>query len=184
MFGDAELAAWGEVAAALNATGVPVYLSVCPKSDLPAVSGVLSPYSGERGLYFPPQDWSRDAKRAVANAWLVEVRNNVDGWSQRTASCKDVGAPCGMQTNIDSQVELGKWNETGPGGLVDADILEICQLNGTVNRYVLAGSSWRWYGRRTHASHARTPPPPPTGQASRRQSLACTTSSGSCCRRR
>ena len=121
-----------------------MYLSICPKSDLPRnTTGVLSPYRGEGGLYFPPQDWSRDAKRAVANAWLVEVRNNVDGWSQRTASCKDVGAPCGVQTNIDSQVELGKWQETGPGGLVDADILEICQLNGTINHPGLSTSQSR-----------------------------------------
>ena len=61
----------------------------------------------------------------MANAWLVEVRNNVDGWGPSTAHCTDVGAPCGMITNIDSQVELGKWDETGPGGLVDADMLEV-----------------------------------------------------------
>jgi len=144
-FGAAELAAWGEVAAALNATGRPMYLSICPKSDLPAnTTGALSPYAGEKGLYFPPQDWSREAKRAVANAWLVEVRNNVDGWSQKTSSCKDVGAPCGMQTNIDSQVALGKWAaETAPGGLVDADILEVCQFNGTINRPGLTTSESR-----------------------------------------
>ena len=57
-FGDAELAAWGDVAAALNATGKPIYLSICPKSDLSSnTTGPLQPYAGEKGLYFPPQDW-------------------------------------------------------------------------------------------------------------------------------
>lgn len=132
---DAELAAWAAVAAALNATGRPIYLSICPKSDLPAnTTGALTPYAGQGGLYFPPQTWTALQKRAVANAWLVEVRNNVDAWSPSSGShCVDVGAPCGMLTNIDSQVALGKWEETGPGGLVDADMLEVCQFNGTYN---------------------------------------------------
>ena len=139
-----ELAAWGEVAAALNATGRPIYLSICPKSNAPKnLTGPLQPYAGEGGLYFPPLAWTREEKRSVANAWLVEVRNNVDGWGPSTSSCKDVGAPCGMITNIDSQVALGKWEETGPGGLVDADILEVCQFNGTVNRPGLTESEGR-----------------------------------------
>ena len=140
----AELAAWAAVAAALNATGRPIYLSICPKSNAPRnTSGPLTPYAGQDGLYFPPQVWTREQKRAVANAWLVEVRNNVDGWGPSTSSCKDVGAPCGMITNIDSQVQFGKWEETGPGGLVDADILEVCQFNGTVNRPGLTTSEGR-----------------------------------------
>lgn len=123
---------------------MPVYLSICPKSDLPKnTTGALAPYAGETGLYFPPTEWTREQKRAVANAWLVEVRNNVDGWSPKTASCIDVGAPCGMPTNIDSQVALGKWAETGPGGLVDADMLEVCQFNGTVNKPELTASEGR-----------------------------------------
>lgn len=147
----AELAAWAEVAAALNATGVPIYLSICPKSNLPAnFSGPLTPYAGGNGLYFPPDAWTREQKRSVANSWLVEVRNNVDAWSPSSGSpCIDVGKPCGMLTNLDSQVRfrgcsvvhchltllprrwqvsLGKWHETGPGGLVDADMLEVCQV--------------------------------------------------------
>jgi hypothetical protein len=122
----AQLAAWRAVAAAVNASGRAMYLSICPKANAPAnLSGPLTPYAREAGLYFPPLEWTREDKRALANAWLVEVRNNVDGWSPSTSQCIDVGAPCGMITNIDSQFELGKWQETGPGGLVDADILEV-----------------------------------------------------------
>ena len=103
---DAELAAWGGVAAALNATGQPIYLSICPKTNLQAnFSGPLTPYAGQGGLYFPPDAWTREQKRSVANSWLVEVRNNVDAWSPSSGSqCIDVGKPCGMVTNLDSQV--------------------------------------------------------------------------------
>jgi hypothetical protein len=142
--GDQELAAWGAFADALNATGRPIYLSICPKSDLPkGTTGPLAPYAGETGLYFPPSNWTREQKRAVSNSWLVEVRNNVDGWGPSSAHCIDVGHPCGMITNIDSQVALGRWEETGPGGLVDADMLEICQFNGTANRPGLTTSEGR-----------------------------------------
>lgn len=127
----AQLAAWRVAADAINATGHPMYLSICPKSNAPAnLSGPLTPYAREGGLYFPPPEWSREDKRSLANAWLVEVRNNVDGWGPSTSQCTDVGAPCGMITNIDSQVELGRWEETGPGGLVDADILEVWCVAG------------------------------------------------------
>ena len=109
---------------------------MCPKANLPAnTSGALTPYAGESGLYFPPREWSATDKRGIANSWLVETRNNVDAWSPASGSpCIDVGTPCGMVTNLDAQVALGRWNETGPGGLVDADMLEACQFNGTVNR--------------------------------------------------
>lgn len=140
----AELAAWAAVASAVNQTGHPMYLSICPKSSAPKnLSGPLTPYAGQGSLYFPPQVWTKEEKRGVANAWLVEVRNNVDGWGPSTSSCTDVGRPCGMITNIDSQVAFGKWEETGPGGLVDADILEVCQFNGTVNRPGLTPSEGR-----------------------------------------
>lgn len=142
----AELAAWAAVAAALNATGRPIYLSICPKSNLPSnFSGPLTPYAGEGGLYFPPAAWTRSEKRSVANSWLVEVRNNVDAWSPSSGSpCIDVGAPCGMVTNLDSQVALGNWaTETGPGGLVDADMLEVCQFNGTYNTPGMTSSEGR-----------------------------------------
>jgi alpha-galactosidase len=141
----AELAAWAAVAAALNATGRPIYLSICPKSNLPAnTTGALTPYAGQGGLYFPPQSWTAAQKRAVANSWLVEVRNNVDAWSPSSGSpCVDVGEPCGMLTNLDSQVALGKWEETGPGGLVDADMLEVCQFNGTYNTPGMTSSEGR-----------------------------------------
>jgi alpha-galactosidase len=141
----AELAAWAAVAASLNATGRPIYLSICPKSDLPAnTTGALAPFAGQGGLYFPPQVWTAVQKRAVANAWLVEVRNNVDAWSPSSGSpCVNVGKPCGMLTNIDSQVTLGKWEETGPGGLVDADMLEVCQFNGTYNTPGMSASEGR-----------------------------------------
>ena len=141
----AELAAWAEVAAALNATGRPIYLSICPKANLPAnTTGALTPYAGEGGLYFPPQAWTAAQKRSVANSWLVEVRNNVDAWSPSSGSpCVNVGKPCGMLTNLDSQVQLGRWQETGPGGLVDADMLEVCQFNGSYNAPGMTSSEGR-----------------------------------------
>ena len=104
------------------------------QSAVPAFQFNVQPSTSPRLTARPVSCRSRDAKRAVANSWLVEVRNNVDGWSPRTSSCIDVGAPCSVQSNIDSQVALGKWHETGPGGLVDADMLQVCQMNGTVNK--------------------------------------------------
>ena len=141
----AELASWGCVAAARNATGRPIYLSICPKSDLPAnTTGPLAQFGGERGLYFPPLAWARAEKRGVANAWLVEVRNNVDAFSPASHSpCVYVGKPCGMVTNIDSVVGLGRWEETGPGGFADADMLEVCQFNGTYNTPGMTASEGR-----------------------------------------
>ena len=174
-----ELAAWAEAAEALNATGWPMYFSICPKSNAPRnLTGPLTPYAGQTGLYFPPQAWTREQKRAVASAWLVEVRNNVDGWSPLTSSCKDVGAPCGMVTNIDSQVAFGKWEETGPGGLVDADILEVCQFSASCfPAFLLPPPS------------SRSPPAPlqtapSTTPGCQRARAACTITSGPSCPRR
>eukprot|EP01116_Phalansterium_solitarium_P025144 TRINITY_DN948_c0_g1_i1.p1 TRINITY_DN948_c0_g1~~TRINITY_DN948_c0_g1_i1.p1 ORF type:complete len:454 (+),score=104.51 TRINITY_DN948_c0_g1_i1:232-1593(+) len=135
--GDDELAHWGQFSAALNKTGRPIYLSICPKTVIPSnATDNSAPYAG-RVVYLPPPDWSRDAKFAVANAWLVEYVNTVDEFysaESNSTHCVDAGGPCGIITNIDAVVTLGlPANETGPGGLVDADMLEVCQFGGTLN---------------------------------------------------
>jgi len=73
-----------EVGAALNATGVPIYLSICPEVQPPPRTGPADAIAGEGCTSQAP----REQKRGVANAWLVEVRNNVDAWSPSS------GSPC------------------------------------------------------------------------------------------
>ncbi len=47
-------------------------------------------------------------------------------------------------TSYALQVGLGNWpTDTGPGGLVDADILEVCQFDSTVNHPGLTPSEGR-----------------------------------------
>ena len=71
--GDDELAHWGQLGAALNRTGRPIFYSICTKTIVPANAklGPDAPYHGQV-IYSPPPNWTQPQKFAVANSWLVE----------------------------------------------------------------------------------------------------------------
>lgn len=130
---DDQINYWYAFSQALNQTNRSIYFSICPKTTLPTnVNGTAVPYAGQT-IYMPPLNWTRIQKNNISNSWLVEYRNNIDRWYDETV-CTYVGAPCGMITNIDAVLNYGRINEdTGPGSWMDADMLEVCQFNGTVN---------------------------------------------------
>ena len=129
-----ELAAWGAMRDALNATGKAVYFSTCPKTRIPA--GARGPAAAYAGTieYAPPPQWTAQDRAALANSVLVEFKNNVDRWYSATHDhCVDAGAPCGVITNIDSIVALSNDDGGGPGSWRDMDMLQACnfgQVNG------------------------------------------------------
>lgn len=146
--GDDELQHWGALAAALNRTGRPIFYSICTKTAVAAnATGADTPYRGQV-IYAPPPEWTAAQKANVSNSWLVEYGNTVDEYYSAKSgphACRDATAPCGIITNIDSIVARGKLWEGAPGGVVDADMLEVCQFNGTHNGPSLTAGETRMH---------------------------------------
>jgi len=122
---------WEEFRDALNATGRPIYYSICPKTIAPK-NGTAIPYAGSL-VYSPPLDWTLEEHRTLSNSWLVEYVNIVDNWYSPTNSrCINAGAICGLITNVDAVVQMTNPSFSGPGGWNDADMLQVCNY-GHVN---------------------------------------------------
>lgn len=114
---------WAALRDALNATGRPIYYSICPKTVAPN-EGTASPFAGKH-IYSPPGNWTRNNHTSLANSWLVEYVNNVDTWYS-TQDCMNAGAPCGVITNVDAVLAMTNLSYSGPGGWNDADMLQVC----------------------------------------------------------
>jgi hypothetical protein len=128
---------WQQLGAALNATGRPIYYSICPKSVAPD-SGTAVPYAGTL-VYSPPANWTAADKQFVANSVLVEYVNNDDNWySTDPNDCIDIGGPpCGLITNIDAMQQMTALSDSVPGSWNDCDMLQVCNmghLNGGMTR--------------------------------------------------
>jgi hypothetical protein len=75
-----QYAAWKVLGEALNATGRPIYYSICPRVLTPA-TGAAKEFAGAGQLaYAPPPEWSVAARHALANSILVEYVNTHDQW--------------------------------------------------------------------------------------------------------
>ena len=99
---------------ALNRTGRPMYLSICPHSQSNR-RGTQAPFSM---LYTPPPVWTRDQKHALANSLLVEYANTPDQWVGGTAG--------GIIANIDAMLTATRLSDSAPGSWNDADMLQLC----------------------------------------------------------
>eukprot|EP00042_Codosiga_hollandica_P028613 m.151372 g.151372 ORF g.151372 m.151372 type:complete len:529 (+) comp52822_c0_seq4:148-1734(+) len=88
--GNSEWYYWSLFRDALNATGRPIYYSICPKTIAPAY-GTATPYAGSL-IYSPPLNWTAQDHQNLSNSWLVEYVNNVDNWySEDATNCTDAG---------------------------------------------------------------------------------------------
>lgn len=112
---------------ALNATGRPIYYSICPHTTAPA-TGTGKPYNNA-SVYSPPASWSREARHALANSILVEYTNTFDLWYADPTPAGDGGPmkiPGGIITNIDSVVQMTDLSYSTAGSWNDADMLQMC----------------------------------------------------------
>jgi len=75
---DPQYAGFSALRDALNATGKPIYYSICPHTPAPKV-GTGLPYHGA-SVYSPPPEWSKEQRHALANSLLVEYTNSFDLW--------------------------------------------------------------------------------------------------------
>eukprot|EP01052_Picozoa_sp_SAG31_P037261 SAG31_NODE_4786_length_2956_cov_5.119006_1_plen_481_part_00 len=117
----AQYAAWHALGMALNATGRPIYYSICPHTNASG-DGVAAAF-GHDLIYAPPVSWSAAQRHALANSILVEFRNTFDMWGG--------GSHGGLITNIDSMVAATHFNYSVPGSWNDADMLWTCSYGGT-----------------------------------------------------
>ena len=107
---------------ALNATGRPIYYSICPHTRAAPV-GPARPFDL---IYAPPVAWSAAQRAALANSLLVEYYNTMDSWD-------DFVDPRGVQrygilTNIDAMLAATRLSYSAPGSWNDADMLMACNF--------------------------------------------------------
>ena len=113
----AQLAAWSALRDALNATGRPIYYSICPHA---LASGVGTNVPKDHLNYAPPAEWSEADRHGLANSILVEYENTMDGW------VVDTSRSFGLIYNIDAMVAATNLSYSAPGSWNDADMLQIC----------------------------------------------------------
>jgi len=118
---------------ALNQTGRPIYLSICPTQNIPP-----SPTTWYGFQY--TVDYGGPGAEVVhlANSWLVEFVNMADCWN-----CTNGGTGIqGLISQINSQAALTHASYSGPGGWNDMDMLEMCNGGMTVVEYQSHFSLW------------------------------------------
>ena len=124
--------AWAQLRDALNATGRPIYYSICPRTGTPRGGE----YRG-RSVYAPPPAWTVEERRALANSVLVEYVNTFDAWYADPIPAGDGGAmdePGGIITNIDAMVRMTWFNASAPGSFNDPDMLQMCTFGEGATR--------------------------------------------------
>jgi len=121
---------WREFAAmrdALNATGRPIFYSICEINDLPPVwapaqqspsrCGHNASYNVLKWQMMDAAQRSRYDPRGLANSFLVEWVNNNNHFNDRNCS--------GWLNNLDSQQDLTLDELSGPGHWNDNDMLSV-----------------------------------------------------------
>jgi hypothetical protein len=103
--------AWMTLGKALNATGRPIYYSICPHT---LVSLDVSTEWAGHLAYAPPPEWTADQRHNLANSILVEYVNTYDEWYRGYKQG-------GILSDIDSMIELTKLNYSGPGSWNDGE---------------------------------------------------------------
>lgn len=122
--------AWMALGKELNATGRPIYYSICPHRAVKPADGLPAEWAGD-DAYSPPPEWSKAERYALANSILVEYTNTWDSWYSRarTARQRRTHQPWrhgGIITDIDSMLQLTNLSYSGPGSWNDADMLQLC----------------------------------------------------------
>ena len=137
---ESQLTHWGEFRDALNATGHPIYYSICPHSVVPHPDGpggwwwTRGRNGTEPNTYAPPIVWTANQRRRLANSLLVEFTNLFDMWYSphwlAPHNCPgpkcNTSSPGGFLTNVDAMAEMTKPEYSGPGSWADGDMLQVC----------------------------------------------------------
>ena len=128
-----QLEHWSALRDALNATGHPIYYSICPHATVPA-TGPSAPWATKH-VYSPPRSWNKTTRSGLANSLLTEFTNLFDMWYAphwRSFAdpcpgprCNSTG-PGGLLTNIDAMVVMSKPEYSGVGSWADGDMLQVC----------------------------------------------------------
>jgi len=120
------------MAEAINATGRPMYFSICPSFFLPTTNESCYPFfHGKVAMTFSVMPWVNQGKpvQDTFNAWLVEYCNSYDSFGTP-------GGIFGLLNNLDAMTQLGLLNMSGPGHWNDMDMLEVCNDGGmTMDEY-------------------------------------------------
>eukprot|EP01043_Picozoa_sp_COSAG02_P002482 COSAG02_NODE_57_length_43668_cov_118.217196_19_plen_612_part_00 len=116
--------AWMALGKELNATGRPIYYSICPHRPVLATDGLPAEWVGDVA-YSPPPEWSKDQRHALANSILVEYTNTFDSWYSPYPRARP-NMHGGIITDIDSMIQLTDLSYSGPGSWNDADMLQLC----------------------------------------------------------
>jgi len=114
---------WVSLRDALNATGKPIYYSICPHTQSPDV-GPGRAYQNFLS-YAPPASWTAEQRQKLANSLLVEFVNTLDFWYS-PHSYGGTTPPGGIITNIDSWASLTEPQYAVPGSHNDLDMLQMC----------------------------------------------------------
>ena len=98
---------------ALNRTGVPMYLNICPTVKASHFPGLHPPCEGWDDVY-TSLGFERAGLdvRALANSALVEFCNNANNWGV-------------VMSLVDAQRDLALDSWSGPGSWIDADMLTV-----------------------------------------------------------
>ena len=138
----------------LNATGRPIYYSICPHRPVQPADGLPAEWAGD-DAYSPPPAWSKAERHALANSILVEYTNTWDSWYSRarTPAQQKAHAPWrhgGIITDIDSMLQLTNLSYSGPGSWNDADMLQLCTYGKGMTPHSTGGMTLAEY--RAHYS--------------------------------
>ena len=117
---DAQYTAWASLRDALNATGRPIYYSICPHTQA-AREGPARPFDL---IYAPPTAWTASQRQALANSLLVEYYNTMDSWDNFVDAAGI--QRYGILTGMDAMVGATHLNYSVAGSWNDADMLMVC----------------------------------------------------------
>lgn len=112
---------WSALRDAVNKTGRPIYLSICPHA---VASGAGTEVPKDAVIYAPPPEWTRAERHNLANSLLVEYDNAFDAWLLREESDGTPGA--GLIYNIDAMLQATRLDYSAPGSWNDGDMLQVC----------------------------------------------------------
>jgi hypothetical protein len=111
---------WSALRDALNKTGRPIFLSICPHA---VASGAGTEVPRGAVIYAPPPEWTREERHQLANSLLVEYDNAFDAWMLREATESQPGA--GLIYNIDAMLQATRLDYSAPGSWNDGDMLQV-----------------------------------------------------------
>ena len=127
--------AWQKLGDALNATGRPIFFSMCPHAPAtePMAWDPPPPQGRAAVMYAPPPQWSKAQRHALGgsngNSLMVEYGNTIDGWDGcDTCGNSSVLKHVGLIHGIDAGIVATKMFDGTSGSFNDMDMLQLCNF--------------------------------------------------------